>query len=75
MCSDLGGYDQLSEGQTQLVRRAAMISIKCEEIEARGAAGESIDLEVFGKLTDRLGRCLQRLGIKRQLRDVHAFRR
>jgi hypothetical protein len=69
-CRDLGGHDQLSEAQTQLVRRAAMISIKCEEMESHGAQGEQIDLDVFGKLTDRLGRTLQRLGIKRVPRDV-----
>jgi hypothetical protein len=67
---DLGGHDQLSEAQTQLVRRASMISIKCEEMESHGAQGEQIDLDVFGKLTDRLGRTLQRLGIKRVPRDV-----
>src|SRR5471032_2251611 len=54
ICLDLGGHDQLSEGQTQLVRRAAMISIKCEEMESHGAQGEQIDLDIFGKLTDRL---------------------
>ena len=32
--------------------------------------GERIDLDLFGKLTDRLGRVLQRLGIKRTPRDV-----
>jgi hypothetical protein len=69
-CRDLGGYDILSEAQTQLCRRAAMISIKCEEMESHGANGEQIDLDVFGKLTDRLGRCLERLGIKRVPRDV-----
>jgi hypothetical protein len=69
-CRDLGGHDQLSEAQTQLVRRASMISIKCEMMESHGANGEQIDLDVFGKLTDRLGRTLQRLGIKRVPRDV-----
>jgi hypothetical protein len=69
-CRDLGGYDILSEAQTQLCRRAAMISIKCEEMESHGANGEQIDLDIFGKLTDRLGRTLQRLGIKRIPKDV-----
>jgi hypothetical protein len=69
-CRDLGGHDQLSEAQTQLVRRASMISIKCEEMESRGASSQSIDLDVFGKLTDRLGRTLQRLGIKRVLKNI-----
>ena len=70
ICLDLGGHDQLSEAQTQLVRRAAMISIECEQMESRSAAGEGIDLDLFGKLADRLGRTLQRLGIKRVPRDV-----
>lgn len=70
ICSDLGGHDRLSEAQTQLVRRAAMISIQCEQLEAIAAAGREIDLDVFGKLTDRLGRTLQRLGLKRQPRDI-----
>jgi hypothetical protein len=68
LCSDLGG--DLSEAQTQLCRRAAMIAISCEELESRGVQGERIDLDLFGKLTDRLGRVLQRLGIKRTPRDV-----
>ena len=60
----------LSEAQTQLCRRAAMIAISCEELGSRGVQGERIDLDLFGKLTDRLGRVLQRLGIKRTPRDV-----
>jgi hypothetical protein len=34
------------------------------------AAGNEIDLEVYGTLTDRLGRCFQRLGLKRQARNT-----
>jgi hypothetical protein len=48
-----------------------LISIKCEELEADAVvAGDRIDLELYGKMTDRLGRCLQRLGLKRIPRDV-----
>jgi hypothetical protein len=68
--NDLGGADLLSEGQRQLARRAATISIACEKMEGEGAAGAQIDLEEYGRLTDRLGRCFQRLGLKRQPRDV-----
>jgi hypothetical protein len=32
--SDLGGADQLSEGQRQLARRAASLSLACERLEA-----------------------------------------
>jgi hypothetical protein len=56
---------RLSEGQRQLARRAARLCITCEKLEGIAAAGADIDLEVYGKLTDRLGRAFQRLGIKR----------
>jgi hypothetical protein len=72
--SDLGGADLLSEGQRQLARRAATISIACERLEGDAAAGAAIDLETYGKLTDRLGRTFQRLGLKRQPRDVLSLR-
>src|SRR5262244_1285988 len=68
--SDLGGADLLSEGQRQLARRCATISIACERLEGEAAAGEPIDLELYGRLTDRLGRALQRLGLERRPRDV-----
>jgi len=68
--ADLGGIDILSEGQKQLARRCATISIACERMEGEAAQGNEIDLEVYGTLTDRLGRCFQRLGLKRHARDI-----
>jgi hypothetical protein len=68
--SDLGGADRLSEGQRQLARRCAMLAVECEKIEAAGVAGEAIDLDCYGQLTDRLGRAFQRLGLKRVARPV-----
>src|SRR5262249_46949209 len=66
--NDLGGPSLLPEGQRQLARRCATISIACERMEGEAAAGEPIDLELYGRLTDRLGRALQRLGIERKPR-------
>jgi hypothetical protein len=69
--SDMGGHDSgLSEAQRQLARRCTTIAIACERMEGEAAAGNEINLEVYGALTDRLGRCFQRLGLKRQPRDV-----
>src|SRR5262249_27101377 len=67
--SDLG-HDGLSEGQRQLARRCATIAIACERMEGEAAQGNEIDLDAYGQLTDRLGRALQRLGLKRQARNV-----
>jgi hypothetical protein len=68
--NDLGGADLLSEGQRQLARRAATISIACEQMEGTTAQGRDIDLDQYGTLTDRLGRVFQRLGLERRPRDV-----
>jgi hypothetical protein len=68
--SDLGGSDILSEGQRQLARRCATIAVQCEKLEGEAAAGNDIDLDLYGTLTDRLGRCFARLGLKRQAKDV-----
>jgi hypothetical protein len=68
--ADLGGADRLSEGQRQLCRRAATMSLTCELMEAEAVAGRAFDVDCFGQLTDRLGRCFQRLGLERKTRDV-----
>jgi hypothetical protein len=68
--SDLSGPAGLSEGQRQLARRCATIAIARERMEGEAARGNSIDLEAYGMLTDRLGRAFARLGLRRQARDV-----
>jgi hypothetical protein len=60
----------VSEGQRQLARRCATISIMCEKLEGEAAAGNDIDVDAYGTLTDRLGRAFGRLGLRRQARDV-----
>ena len=67
---DLGGADNLSEGQRQLCRRAATMSMQCEILEAECVGGRTFDVDCYGQLTDRLGRCLQRLGLQRKAKDV-----
>jgi hypothetical protein len=39
-------------------------------MEVDAVAGNAFDIDLFGQLTDRLGRCLQRLGLERKSRDV-----
>ena len=38
--SDLGGADQLSEGQTALLRRAALLQLQTEMLETKFEANE-----------------------------------
>ncbi len=68
---DVGGIDNLSEGQRQLCRRAATLSFTAECMEVDAVAGNAFDIDLFGQLTDRLGRCLQRLGLERVARPVN----
>jgi hypothetical protein len=69
--ADLGGLDRLSEGQRQLIRRAAMLSAECERLEAMSARGEAeFDIDLYGMLCDRLGRLFGRLGLERKSKDV-----
>jgi hypothetical protein len=70
---DMGGADLLSEGQRQLARRCATIAIACERMEGEAAAGNLIDLDAYGTLTDRLGRAFQRLGLKRQAKPIESL--
>ena len=65
---DLGGFDGLSEGQRQLARRCATLAISCEQMEGELVAGRPIDLDFYGKMTDRMGRAFRRLGLSRKKR-------
>jgi hypothetical protein len=39
-------------------------------MEADAVSGKAFDVDLYGQLTDRLGRCLQGLGLERKARDV-----
>ena len=61
----------LSEGQRQLIRRAAMLSAESERMEALAARGEAeFDIDLYGMICDRLGRLFGRLGLDRKSKDV-----
>ena len=72
IAADLGGKDHLSEGQRQLIRRAAMLSAESERMEAVAARGEAeFDIDLYGMICDRLGRLFGRLGLERVARPVN----
>ena len=51
IAADLGGKALLSEGQRQLIRRAAMLSAECERQEALAARGEAeFNCELYGTM-------------------------
>jgi len=68
--SDLGGQDAVSEGEKQLARRCAALSVECEKMEQSLVTGEKFDADLYATLTNALGRALSRIGLKRRARDV-----
>ena len=61
ICKDMGG--ELKEGQRQLARRAATLSVLSEAMEADIVRDMPFDADAYGVLCDRLGRCLSRPGL------------
>ena len=66
LADDLGGQDTLSEPSKILVRQAAALTVQTETLQAKIVAGENVDLEQLTRLSNVLGRTLQRLGLKRK---------
>lgn len=68
--SDLGGGEQLSEAERQLVRRAGVLAVMAESAEASWLAGGEIDPAQHGATVNTLRRTLEAVGLKRRARDV-----
>ena len=71
--SDLGHEDNISAAERSLVRRACVMTVELERLEAKFAnAGEASadDLDLYQKLTNSLRRLLESVGLKRRTRDV-----
>ena len=48
--ADLGGADILSEGQRQLSRRAATLSIMAESMKSDAVGNKPFDVDLYGQL-------------------------
>jgi hypothetical protein len=69
IAGDLGGLDLLSEGQKQLIRRAATLSAESERQEAEWANGRPFDLPLYSTTSNCLRRIFETLGLERRSRD------
>ena len=69
---DLGGRDQISEGEYQLARRAAGLSVQAELQEAWLAAQmfEKMNVDDYVRLVNGLNRTFASIGLRRRQRDV-----
>ena len=68
--TDQGGDDMCSESRRQLIRRFAAAAVLAEQMEARLANGEEIDISEHALLTSTMVRVAQRIGVDRIPRDV-----
>jgi hypothetical protein len=65
LADDLGGQDKLSEPSKILVRQAAALTVQVETLQSKIVAGEEVSLEQLTRLSNVLGRTLQRLGLRK----------
>jgi hypothetical protein len=71
--SDLGGEDNCSAAERSIVRRASVMTVELERLEAKfAAAGEANaeDLHLYQRMTNTLRRALESVGLERRLRNV-----
>jgi hypothetical protein len=67
---DQGGADRCSESKLQLIRRFAACAVIAEQMEARLARGEQINISEHSQLSSTLTRLASRIGIERRAKDV-----
>ena len=72
---DLGGLDRLSEGETQIVRGIAMLSVMREDLDIaymKGAPELTLDsfAATYGLVINTLLKCFRSVGLKRRPREV-----
>lgn len=71
--SDLGGVDNTSAAERSLIRRASVLTVELERLEARFAgAGEADagDLDLYQRTAGNLRRLLEAVGIQRRAKDI-----
>jgi hypothetical protein len=74
LVADTGGESEISEVRKQLIRRFAALAVLAENMEARLATGEAIDLAEHALISSTLVRLASRLGINRHARTVPNLR-
>jgi hypothetical protein len=71
--SDLGGIDNCSAAERSIVRRASVMTVELERLEAKFAkAGEADanELDQYARVSANLRRLLEAVGLQRRARDV-----
>jgi hypothetical protein len=69
---DLGGWEHCSAAELSLARRAAVLTVECEKLEAEFAREPATPegLDLYSRLTNTLRRTHEALGLQRRARPV-----
>ena len=70
LIADKGGPDEVTEAEAQIADKAAFLAMTLEGMQIAALAGEEINLQRYGELTDRLRRNLETIGLQRRPRDI-----
>jgi hypothetical protein len=73
LSADLGGAEQLSAGERQLVQRAAMCGAIVADFEARWVAGQPVPLSEYLSAVNVQRRVLATLGLQRRAKPVETL--
>jgi hypothetical protein len=71
--SDLGGEDNISAAERSIIRRASVMTVELERLEAKFAAAGGAserDLDLYIRAAGNLRRLLETIGLQRRPRDV-----
>lgn len=68
--SDLGGDDNISAGERELVTRVSVLATVCQDAEVALLTGEEVDLQLHLAAVNALRRVLSTLGLERRAKDV-----
>jgi hypothetical protein len=71
--SDLGGEDNTSAAERSIIRRASVMTVELEQLEAKFAAAgsaEAGELDLYQRTSGNLRRLLEAIGLQRRSRDV-----
>jgi hypothetical protein len=68
--ADIGGAENVSEIQRQLIAKFATLALQLEAMEAAAIEGNEIDLDLFGRCAGHLRRIAEALGLKRVPREI-----
>lgn len=70
LISDLGGIDNVSVAERELVRRAAVLTTVCQDNEVAILTGATVDLPMHLAAINALRRLFETVGLQRRARDV-----